>query len=108
MISSEQFFYLLVSLKNKIMEKSFTYVGIDISKLTFDIAIFQSGKYQYYKFENETKGFKAFLKLLSASDCCVMEASGPYYLKLACFLFDKAIAVSVVHCERSAAEWSNL
>ncbi|SFQ51858.1 IS110 family transposase [Flavobacterium akiainvivens] len=90
------------------MEKSFTYVGIDISKLTFDIAIFQSGKYQYYKFENETKGFKAFLKLLSASDCCVMEASGPYYLKLACFLFDKAIAVSVVHCERSAAEWSNL
>jgi transposase len=79
------------------MEKSFTYVGIDISKLTFDVAIFKSGRYQHYKFENETKGFKAFLKLLSADDCCVMEASGPYYLNLACFLFENAIAVSVVN-----------
>ena len=79
------------------MEKSFTYVGVDISKLTFDVAIFKSGKYQYYKFENETNGFKAFLKLLCADDCCVMEASGPYYLKLACFLFENAIPVSVVN-----------
>lgn len=79
------------------MEKTFTYVGIDISKLTFDVAVLKDGKYQHYKFENETKGFKAFLKLLSADDCCVMEASGPYYLKLACFLFDEGIAVSVVN-----------
>lgn len=79
------------------MEKSFTYVGVDISKLTFDVAIFNNGKYQHYKFANETKGFKTFLKLLSARDCCVMEASGPYYLKLACFVVDACIAVSVVN-----------
>lgn len=79
------------------MEKTFTYIGIDISKLTFDVAILSSGKYQHYKFNNEAKGFKAFLKKLSSDDCCVMEASGPYYLKLACFLVDEGIAVSVVN-----------
>ena len=79
------------------MEKSFTYIGVDISKLTFDVAILKDGKYQYYKFENQVKGFKEFFKSLSANDCCVMEASGPYYLNLACFLVDKGIAVSVVN-----------
>tara|TARA_B100001105_G_scaffold64052_1_gene49961 strand:- start:140 stop:1117 length:978 start_codon:yes stop_codon:yes gene_type:complete len=79
------------------MEKSFTYVGIDISKLTFDVAILINGKYKHYKFENETTGFKKFLGLLSANDCCVMEASGPYYLNLAFFLVDQGIAVSVVN-----------
>lgn len=79
------------------MEKTFIYVGIDISKLTFDVAVLKSEKYQYYKFENEIRGFKAFLKILSPDDCCVMEASGPYYLKLACFLLDNNIPVSVVN-----------
>lgn len=79
------------------MEKSFTYVGIDISKLTFDVAILRNGKYQYYKFENEAAGFKKFFALVSVNNCCVMEASGPYYLNLAFFLADRGIAVSVVN-----------
>jgi hypothetical protein len=49
------------SLNNKIMEKSFTYIGVDISKLTFDVAILKDGKYQYYKFENQVKGSKSSL-----------------------------------------------
>ncbi|MCL6221014.1 IS110 family transposase [Zunongwangia pacifica] len=79
------------------MEKSFTYVGIDISKLTFDVALLEKGKYQHYKFKNEVEGFQGFSALLSLDHCCVMEASGPYYLNLASFLFDKGIMVSVVN-----------
>lgn len=79
------------------MEKTFTYVGIDISKLTFDVAILEDGAYHHYKFSNDLKGFKSFIKLLDINCCCVMEASGPYYLNLAFFLSDKGIALSVIN-----------
>lgn len=79
------------------MEKSFTYVGIDISKLTFDVAILKNGKYHHYKFTNRLDGFRKLHALLSLNDCCVMEASGPYYLNLAYYLEDNNIAVSVVN-----------
>ena len=81
------------------MIKKRNYVGIDISKLTFDVAIKNEKEaYAHYKFSNDSKGFSKFLKLLNTqSDCCVMEASGPYYLKLATFLSQKGIAVSVIN-----------
>ena len=79
------------------MEKSFNYVGIDISKLTFDVALNLNGIYAHHKFSNDLKGFKKFLKLLQAGHCCVMEASGPYYLKLAFFLSDHNVPVSVIN-----------
>lgn len=81
------------------MKKSNHYVGIDISKLTFDVAIYnQDSKYRYYKFSNNEEGFNLFLTLLNTSeDICVMEASGVYYLKLATFLSDRGIAVSVIN-----------
>ncbi|WP_242604830.1 IS110 family RNA-guided transposase [Flavobacterium subsaxonicum] len=79
------------------MEKSFIYVGVDISKLTFDVAIFKNGIYYHHKFSNDLKGFKSFIKLLNTDNCCVMEASGPYYLNLAFFLVDQGIAVSVIN-----------
>jgi len=79
------------------MEKSFNYVGIDISKLTFDVAINCSGKYVHHKFSNDLKGFKQFIKLLGTEHFCVMEASGPYYLKLAFYLSDQGIALSVIN-----------
>lgn len=81
------------------MKKSNNYVGIDISKLTFDVAISSSeDKYKYFKFANNHEGFAMFLEYLSASDSiCVMEASGPYYLKLATFLSEQAIDVCVIN-----------
>lgn len=81
------------------MKKSKDYVGIDISKLTFDVALSKSeNKYKYYKFSNDIKGFKAFLKLIEASGyICVMEASGPYYLRLATFLNEQQISVCVIN-----------
>lgn len=81
------------------MKKNTIYVGIDISKLSFDVAIEnENGKYVYYKMSNNTEGFKKLFSLLdNEKHCCVMEASGPYYMKLAFFLFDKKVGVSVIN-----------
>ena len=41
------------------------FIGIDISKFTFDVAIIDTNKKSSsYVFENTTKGIKAFLRLL--------------------------------------------
>ncbi|MCL9808996.1 IS110 family transposase, partial [Flavobacterium sp. HXWNR70] len=63
------------------MKKSNNYVGIDISKLTFDVAISSpEDKYKHLKFANNHEGFMMFLEHLNASESiCIMEASGPYY-----------------------------
>jgi transposase len=81
------------------MKKSNNYVGIDISKLTFDVAICNSeNKYKHFKFRNNKEGFALLVGLLDASETvCVMEASGPYYLKLATFLSEQGIGVCVVN-----------
>lgn len=79
--------------------KTISYVGIDISKLTFDVAIKNdSGQYDSYKFTNDKSGFRKLLqKAKRLSFHFVMEASGPYYLKLASFLNDSGFKVSVVN-----------
>ena len=74
------------------MDKSTTFFGIDISKNTFDV-VDSSGNYS--KFENNTKGFVKFLKLLDSHSHCVMEATGYYHYQLAYFLVDNSIRVSV-------------
>ncbi len=81
------------------MIKNRNYVGIDISKLTFDVAIKkEKGNYCHYKLSNDGEGFKKLMSLLNKEiDSCVMEASGPYYLKLATFLHDNKVQVSVIN-----------
>jgi transposase len=81
------------------MIKNRNYVGIDISKLTFDVAIKNDkGYYLHYKFSNDSGGFSSLLSFLNKeNDTCIMEASGPYYLKLATFLHDKKVQVSVIN-----------
>jgi len=73
-------------------------IGIDISKASFDVS-FRKEKsgYVYFKFNNNIKGFNKFIKYVVQSDHCVMEASGPYYLFLAHYLFERRITVSVVN-----------
>ena len=74
------------------------YIGIDISKKTFDVAIPRHNGYAHHKFSNDHKGFKELLALLNQNgDWCVMEASGPYYLKLASFLHEQGFNISVVN-----------
>ncbi|MBC5836155.1 IS110 family transposase [Flavobacterium sp. F372] len=81
------------------MIKKCNYVGIDISKLSFDVALKnEEEKYSHYKFSNDLKGFKALLKLIRGSQSiCVMEASGPYYLNLATYLNKQGIGVCVIN-----------
>lgn len=73
-------------------------IGIDISKASFDVS-FQKKveKFSFSKFENNIRGFKKFRKLIEDGDLCVMEATGPYYLFLAQYLFEQGISVSVVN-----------
>jgi transposase len=79
------------------MQSETNYTGIDISKLFFDVSVPQGDQYSYYKFSNDTSGFEALIKILTVDSHVVMEASGPYYLRLACFLHTKGINVSVIN-----------
>jgi len=76
------------------MNKSTIFIGIDISKDTFDIYDPIQGHQQ---FTNNEKGFKNFLKTLGNNYWCVMEATGCYHQQLALFLFNKAIRVTVMN-----------
>jgi transposase len=81
------------------MQTSEIYVGIDVSKLSFDVAIPSAKSYSHHQFSNNESGFKSLLRTLVALDRCqiVMEATGPYYLRLACFLNQSGIGVSVIN-----------
>jgi transposase len=72
------------------------FIGIDVSKNNFDTFCKPLGS---NKFKNDEKGFALLAKwvLPLGEVCCVMEASGPYYLKLAAFLHEAGIKVSVVN-----------
>jgi len=79
------------------MQRVKNYVGIDISKLSFDVAIENEGQYRHFKLKNDLEGFDCLISLLP-SDCqIVMEASGPYYLRLAYHLYEHSIGVSVIN-----------
>ena len=71
--------------------------GIDISKETFHASWKEKGKSKPGVFTNDAQGFEEFFKVLKPEDHCVMEASGPYYLRLAVFLHSKGVKVSVVN-----------
>lgn len=70
------------------------YLGIDISKQTFDV-VNQKGK--HFQYENTKKGFTKFKRNISSNSLCVMEVTGIYHLPLAKFLYSKEIALSVVN-----------
>jgi transposase len=70
------------------------YVGVDISKQTFDAFNDELGSRQ---FSNDSAGFKLFKKWMGPSVRVVMEASGPYYLRLAHDLYSANIPVSVIN-----------
>lgn len=74
------------------------YIGIDIAKATFAVAIPQPrGGYQDHNLTNNEQGFTELLALLPPNSQCVMEASGPYYLPLATYLEQKGQKLSVIN-----------
>lgn len=56
-----------------------TYVGIDVSKLTFVVAYSSAKASKTKTFKNTTKGIREFIKTISVDEHhCVMEATGNY------------------------------
>ena len=76
------------------MNKNTKFIGIDISKDSFDI---WSEKLGHQKFQNNLAGFKDFIKSISDDAWCVMEYTGSYYQQLALFLFEKGVNLSVIN-----------
>jgi transposase len=80
------------------MVKVMLYVGIDVSKLSFDVAILNNGSYQNMQFDNNSEGFKALskeVKPFKKEAIFCMEATGIYGLALAKYLFEKGEKVIV-------------
>src|SRR5690606_10716405 len=76
------------------MNKSTLFFGIDISTDSFDVYGNDLGHKSY---PNTKEGFKAFLKALDENSHCVMEATGCYHHRLAMFLYEKGIPLSVIN-----------
>ena len=74
-----------------------TYIGIDISKDTFDAAT--SSQKQSVTLKNSPAGFKKLIKWLGELDTphIAMEATGKYYLGLALHLYEQGYPVYVVN-----------
>ena len=76
------------------MNKNTQIHGVDISKDVFDVA---NSEGKHVQFTNDGSGFKSFLKTLSNGDLVVMEATGYYHYRLAQFLYEQGIKISVVN-----------
>ncbi|MFT5253172.1 MAG: transposase [Flavobacteriales bacterium] len=74
------------------MNKDTNYYGIDISKDVFDV---MDEKGVHHQFKNNHLGYRKFLKYLDNNSHCVMEATGYYHYKLAYYLLENKILVSV-------------
>jgi transposase len=74
-------------------------IGIDISKQTFDVSFREENKLLHEVYANNLKGFKEFIEsdYSKGDPIVVMEASGPYYVCFASYLYDNAIKVCVVN-----------
>lgn len=80
------------------MTKVANYVGVDVSKISLDIAILQSdGTYLHKKVKNNVEGFESITSLFPEDTCVVMEATSSYYMPFAYFLNDRNIKVSIVN-----------
>jgi len=76
------------------------FVGIDVSKLTFDAAYLHNDRYINKQFENNAKGFNCFLTWVKKTDKEVytcLEATGIYSFDLAHYLVKEKINVMVVN-----------
>lgn len=70
-------------------------IGIDISKKWFDCFWLAPGEHK--RFCNNAEGWDQFFRWIPGDAHVVMEASGPYYLGLASWLYEQGITVSVVN-----------
>lgn len=72
-----------------------TYVGIDVSKLTFVVAYSSAKTSKTKTFKNTAKGIREFIKTISVNEHhCVMEATGNYSTLLVYMLSEFGFTVS--------------
>jgi len=91
------------------------YLGVDISKDKFDVALIQddnSEKVKQRRFSNNGAGYAKLMKWLEARAKqevhVAMEATGTYWEELAVFLYEEGLAVSVVNpglIRKEAESW---
>lgn len=86
------------SYKKIIMTKVTKKIGIDISKLTFDVCfINEFGNEIYSKYNYNHSGISNFINSIPSDSHCVMESTGVYHTRLAYALFDAGIEVSIIN-----------
>lgn len=78
-----------------------TFLGIDIAKRKFDVALLREDKYRTKVFDNTKIGFEQLLAWLERQDAAspqaCLEATGEYGMELATFLHEHGILVSIVN-----------
>ena len=81
-----------------------SFVGIDIAKDKFDVALLADNKFKHKVFKNKQEGFVSFSVWLkrqhSQSFYFCMEASGVYGEDLALFLYKEGYTISIVNPAR--------
>jgi transposase len=81
-------------------DSTMIFIGIDISKLTFDAVYFNNSRYFHKQFPNNTKGFGEFPLWINKSKkeaFTCLEATGIYSFNLAQHLSQQKIKVMVVN-----------
>lgn len=71
------------------------FVGIDISKKTFDVYFEEQGKGNHVTLHQVDSDYQVLVHLIGTRRICIMEATGNYHLKLAYYLYQHGIAVMV-------------
>jgi transposase len=79
------------------MTKVQLFCGIDISKQSFNLAFEENGKMRTRKFSYTDEGMEECLSILPMGIQCVMESTGTYHCRLAYFLFEHGVPLSVVN-----------
>lgn len=79
------------------MAKLNIYAGFDVSKKSLDVCLLDQGREVIRQFSYDTSGLDALKAWLPQGCHCIMEATGPYYLRLALWLLNKGCWVSVVN-----------
>ena len=78
----------------------YQFVGVDVAKDKFDVALEIDGKYKLEVFANDKKGYQAFVKWLNkytTQPWVCMEATGHYSELIADYLYSVEIKVSVIN-----------
>src|SRR5215470_11395031 len=80
------------------MTKVNFFAGFDVSKKFFDVCLLsQEGVISGKQLLQQKEGFTNVIEWLPIGTHCVMEATGPYYLRLACWLHQHGFTVSVIN-----------